>query len=219
MEDTLSAPENTADHEPILHMLGALSGDSDGYITGMEAAGQRQLVASEVIPTEIMHGGTEETLIQLGFVLGDPVDGDPLFRHATLPAGWSKSSSDHSLWSYLLDEFGRRRCSVFYKAAWYDRSAHLSVVALSYYASSVAVGDVPLVLDEKWATREGMIAAFAELEQREAKRAEELRDVQARGNPRVGEYIAEHEKDQAKYARLRADLETEVDAASAVSPE
>ncbi len=44
-----------------------------------------------------------------------------------LPAGWKKISTDHAMWSNLVDDKGRKRASIFYKAAFYDRSAHLQL--------------------------------------------------------------------------------------------
>jgi hypothetical protein len=55
------------------------------------------------------------------------VDGDPMFQYVTLPKGWKKVGTDHSMWSNLVDEQGRKRAGIFYKAAFYDRSAHLSL--------------------------------------------------------------------------------------------
>ena len=94
-------------------------------IERQEKRGQQQLVCSDVIPTECRT--SDDDLRKLGFTLGGPVEGDDLFRSASLPAGWSKKESDHSMWSYIVDEKGRTRFSVFYKAAFYDRKAHMSV--------------------------------------------------------------------------------------------
>jgi hypothetical protein len=61
----------------------------------------------------------------MGITLGEPVASDPLFRHATLPKGWRKQPTDHAMWSKLVDAQGRERASIFYKAAFYDRSAFI----------------------------------------------------------------------------------------------
>jgi hypothetical protein len=66
----------------------------------------------------------EKMLKELGFKLGKPVD--DLFREATLPEGWEKKASDHAMWSYIYDEKGRQRLSMFYKGAFYDRDAFLN---------------------------------------------------------------------------------------------
>jgi len=50
-----------------------------------------------------------------------------MFQYVELPAGWKKAPTDHSMWSKLLDDKGRERASIFYKATFYDRSAHLSL--------------------------------------------------------------------------------------------
>lgn len=119
------------DKHPIMGL--AIAGFPGG-IEASEAAGQRQLVASEVLPVDITHyrvGEERRDAIQLleswGFVFGEGVQGDPIFRHAKLPPGWKKEATEHSMWSRIVDEKGRERCSVFYKAAFYDRSATMHV--------------------------------------------------------------------------------------------
>ena len=52
--------------------------------------------------------------------------GDPLFVTASLPKGWKIVPTDHSMWSRLLDDKGRERASIFYKAAFYDRDAFIN---------------------------------------------------------------------------------------------
>lgn len=115
--------ENTSQRDPLLHYVGMLEG-SDDYITGMEAAGQRQVVNSSVLPASTPHD-SREAFEALGFVFGAPVPGDPLFVEATLPAGWVKRGSDHDMWSYIDDAEGNERVAVFYKAAFYDRKADM----------------------------------------------------------------------------------------------
>jgi hypothetical protein len=87
-----------------------------------------------VLPTEF-GDGTREVLEAAGVVFGSTVEGDPMFRYATLPPGWEKRRTDHSMWTELRDERGRKRASIFYKAAFYDRSAHMS--AARRYAATL----------------------------------------------------------------------------------
>jgi len=115
--------EDTSKRDPLLNMA-FLANQPGRGIEEMEAAGQAQLVNSAMIPTKLI-GCTEGDLIGIGFTLGPPDATDPLFRPAGLPAGWSREASDHDMWSYLVDETGTRRFGMFYKAAFYDRSAHL----------------------------------------------------------------------------------------------
>lgn len=91
-------------------------------IEAMEALGQRELCASEQLPTD---GCDVEALTKLGFQIGEVLADDPLFRAVTLPAGWKLAPTDHSMWSDLVDAKGRKRAAVFYKAAFYDRKAHM----------------------------------------------------------------------------------------------
>lgn len=110
-------PENTTEavrKNPLMAMIGSRG------IEAQEARGQRQLVESTSFPTK---GRQDAELIAMGFELGEPYSDDLMFRDAKLPAGWKKKASDHSMWSYIVDDQGRRRVAIFYKAAFYDRNA------------------------------------------------------------------------------------------------
>lgn len=120
---------NTATQDPMLTMLEMMSGGSSGAVERQEARGQSELVQSDVLPVE----GTDTALERkaweaMGIVFGAPVPGDDLFVAVTLPAGWSKRRTDHSMWSDLVDEKGRKRAAIFYKAAFYDRRAFIRSV-------------------------------------------------------------------------------------------
>lgn len=110
------------------------------YIEAQEAEGQRELVESTDLPTEI-NGGTGNDFKALGFTFGEPHGRDPLFRPATLPEGWKREGSDHAMWSYILDEKGRKRVSIFYKAAFYDRDAFMSLVSPYAVLTELIYGD------------------------------------------------------------------------------
>jgi len=114
--------ENTSKRDPMMNLLGAMAEGTSNYITGMEAQGQRQLINSAQLPVK---GSTDPILAAMRITFGETVQGDPLFRSATLPEGWKKQGSDHAMWSYIVDDKGRRRAGIFYKAAFYDRDAHI----------------------------------------------------------------------------------------------
>jgi hypothetical protein len=95
-----------------------------GGVEQQEAAGQAVLVESRALPKQI-EGATREQLGALGFRFG--ADIDDIFVECELPAGWSKQATDDSRHSHLLDEQGRIRGRIFYKAAFYDRSADMSM--------------------------------------------------------------------------------------------
>lgn len=103
-------------------LANALVASTPGGIERQEAQGQRDLIASTTLPKEI-DGATREQLTAIGFVFGDDVD--ELFVNCQLPAGWVKKATDHSMHSDLLDDKGRRRAGIFYKAAFYDRKADM----------------------------------------------------------------------------------------------
>jgi hypothetical protein len=110
-----------AERPEIALMEMMFSGDSSAAIKLTEARGQRELVNAAVLPTDglVPHAIWEA----MGIKIGDPVAGDEMFTNVTLPAGWAKRPTDHALWSDLIDSKRRKRASIFYKAAFYDRSA------------------------------------------------------------------------------------------------
>jgi len=157
--------ENTSNRDPLLHLAGAFN-DPSRYITEMEKAGQSQVVNSTSLPTE-----GSDALAALGFKLGPVGQGDDLFREVTLPDGWSKQGSDHDMWSYVVDHHGRRRVSVFYKAAFYDRRAFLRVNTVDAYVYEAIDGRVTaLILDENWATVDATRAALVKAREDSAER-------------------------------------------------
>ena len=105
-------------------LANALIASTPGGIEQQEADGQRTLVESSMLPKDI-HGATLEQLTALGFKFGDDVD--ELFVACDLPPGWTKRGTDHSMHSDLLDEQGRKRARIFYKAAFYDRRADMTM--------------------------------------------------------------------------------------------
>ncbi len=110
-------------------LMALLNGDDEnamvaatpGGIEAQEARGQQQFVNTSTLPIEVRNGTYEAH----GITVGEPVD--DLFVSVTLPDGWKKVPTSHSMWSDLIDEQGRVRASIFYKAAFYDRSAFASL--------------------------------------------------------------------------------------------
>lgn len=130
----MKTPRNTerdADENPMIMLASAVVLGSSGAIEHQEAQGQKELVESEVLPTDRRpYRGYEKTdcdrvMEGWGIVFGEVVPGDPIFQYVTLPAGWKKVPSTHSMWSTLVDDQGVERAKIFYKAAFYDRSAML----------------------------------------------------------------------------------------------
>jgi hypothetical protein len=170
--DNTASPENLS-----LNALGALAVGTTDWITAQEAAGQRQVVASASLPTD--SGGTDAEFLALGFTFGDPSPRDPMFRPATLPEGWSKQGSDHSMWSYVVDSLGRRRVAIFYKAAFYDRSAHMRLETITGYARGLAYdGGLP-AYDDTWCTPESFAETVAALRAELIRRSDEAAELAA----------------------------------------
>jgi hypothetical protein len=103
-------------------LVNALIPSTPGGIERQEAAGQRTLLESAMLPKEIS-GATREELTALGFKFG--ADVDELFVTCELPPGWAKSGTKDAMHSDLLDDQGRKRAGIFYKAAFYDRRADM----------------------------------------------------------------------------------------------
>lgn len=96
-----------------------------GGIEAQEAQGQNTFVNSETLPIDC-NFSSREVFEAMGIVYGEREQDDAIFVPVILPDGWKKVPTSHSMWSELRDEKGRKRASIFYKAAFYDRSAHIS---------------------------------------------------------------------------------------------
>ncbi len=122
------APHNTAEEvrqNPFLGLVTTM-GEGGSGILAQEAQGQQSFVNSETLPNE-MSPATKTALEEAGVKFLEPVKNDELFQYVELPEGWKKVPTDHSMWSDLVDETGRRRATIFYKAAFYDRRASISL--------------------------------------------------------------------------------------------
>lgn len=133
--------------DPLANAFEAMLVGPDAFVTGQEARGQAKLITSDQLPTE----GDWDALEELGFVKGEVVEDDPLFRHASLPEGWEKRRTGHSLWTDIVDERGVKRVSVGYKAAFYDRWAQINVTDVGRDQSGeIIYGEDPVALPDVW---------------------------------------------------------------------
>lgn len=101
-----------------------------GGIENQEAEGQKTLVNNDTLPREMMRHGDyhpQPILESFGVKFLGNVKGDELFQHVELPEGWKKEPTEHSMWSKLVDDKGRERAAIFYKAAFYDLKAHVTL--------------------------------------------------------------------------------------------
>ena len=101
-----------------------------GGVIEQEAQGQQELVASAQLPIKGLIGHDRPRWEALGLkILDDQTSDDPLFCHVELPPGWRKVPTDHKLWTNLVDDAGKVIAEICYKAAFYDRHAHISLKA------------------------------------------------------------------------------------------
>lgn len=113
-------------------LLSMVEGPSQGIET-TEKIAQGRLVYSTTLPTKHNDaydkpGETRRVLEAAGVVFGEVEKNDDMFQQVTLPEGWGKRPTDHYLWSDLCDDKNRKRASIFYKGASYDRDAFMSAV-------------------------------------------------------------------------------------------
>lgn len=115
-------------------LIDALGGNKHP-IEAQEAREQARLIAAQRLPKKINHPATWD-LGKQGLTLEDVYKafgieilptGDDLFNDVKLPKGWAVKPSDHSMWNHLYDDKDRKRMSIFYKGAFYDRDAFFNL--------------------------------------------------------------------------------------------
>jgi hypothetical protein len=109
-----------------------LAASTPGGIEAQEKQGQMDMVNAGIpyLPKKLNSGpfdaskSAAEKYEEIGIkILGDY---DDEFYLVKLPDGWKlKANEDNSFWSILHDEKGKQRAKIFYKAAFYDRRAHV----------------------------------------------------------------------------------------------
>jgi hypothetical protein len=107
---------------PVLGMFGAMQSNGNLLSEREGAAEAKQMRELPVNGTK----GREDEWKTLGFEFGEPED-DELFRPVLKqPDGWHLKSEGHDpRHMILLDNKGRRRGTMFYKNAFYDRKADI----------------------------------------------------------------------------------------------
>lgn len=104
----------------------AMSGDMKNFVAAFtpggierqEKEGQIEQSFLDTLPKQLNRAEFEAA----GFKFHE--DHDDLFVKATFPKGWRKKPTNHSMWTDIIDETGKKRGGVFYKAAFYDCRAH-----------------------------------------------------------------------------------------------
>lgn len=184
----------TTDASKLSFMMQVLAtGQTSRLIEAQEKIGQQQLVASDRLPADLRND--RAAFEAVGFVFGDPDPADPLFMPVTLPDGWSKQASSHEMWSYVVDQLGRRRVRVFYKAAFYDRRAHAGLSSVYSYVEDCLYARAAVVTDETWATPQAVLDAVDDLLIRNARDIERYRP----GSPSANEQDLKNAHDERRH--------------------
>lgn len=95
--------------------------EKSSLIVAQEARGQAEMELSDTLPTRGLR-----SLIESGAQITTGAQPDRLLTLVRLPDGWSKRRTDHHLYTDLLDEKGRKRASIFFKASFHDRDAFVT---------------------------------------------------------------------------------------------
>ena len=107
----------------------AIVASTPGGIEAQERAGQASLQAGTLLPRIVRHSwNNEPTHAQIAAATGIQWMGehDDIFMLVKLPTDWSiRAQPGSAYWSHLCDKDGNKRASIFYKAAFHDRSAHM----------------------------------------------------------------------------------------------
>lgn len=116
-------------------LLDAMSGGSvTGAVERQEAREQQRACARAMIARRISEND-KAVLERAGVVFSGEGEGDDVLQRVTLPPGWALKPTDHSMWSNLTDEHGAIRAKCFYKGAFYDRDADITITRRFYLDS------------------------------------------------------------------------------------
>lgn len=103
-----------------------ITGNSNGLIEKQEKEGQQELVNSQELPKECIGLDKDKYITKLKTYGIDVLnfDTDDIFIKVKFPNNIKLKGTDHSMWSEL--KCGEKIiASIFYKAAFYDRSSFI----------------------------------------------------------------------------------------------
>lgn len=126
---------NTAGQHPGIVLPGFPIGlaDNGRSILAQEARGTREVASASGTRLPVEGTSTledQDRCHAVGIRLGPKVPGDPIFREAQLPEGWTtQPSREDSRTTNIVDANGHVRGYIWYKAASYDRRAYLRILA------------------------------------------------------------------------------------------
>jgi hypothetical protein len=91
---------------------------------------ERSFAGGNTLPIQSSNYGFDgkEILEKAGVKFAGIVPGKPLFQYVELPGGWKIVDTERPMWRFLLDEKGRKRAEIYFKAALADVGTHFRVV-------------------------------------------------------------------------------------------
>ena len=105
-----------------------LLGSNPGAIENQEKEGQEELSNSSQLPRTDGFKDVKSQYEKMGIKIVGESKEDELFYDVILPVGWNIVSTEHSMWSNLVNEKGSIVAKIFYKAAFYDRRADIEFI-------------------------------------------------------------------------------------------
>ncbi len=117
---------------------GLMAGTPEG-IRAPEAEGKQLMLTGRYLPVSWQRPSydkppvwTPDTVTETFGLTFEHDPEDQIFYRVTLPDGWRVAphpdSPDHDMWTVLIDGDDRVVANIFYKAAFYDRSAYMTWV-------------------------------------------------------------------------------------------
>lgn|GEM_PF-2272873 len=131
-------PHNASTKGPEHKLMQAIFGRKEGEPTDAERA-LRSLLECDVIPATRIYPNFPESLEAMGFELAETVPGDPIFRFAKIPEGWTKREEKHphqttdSAGIHLIDTKGRVRARIYFRNYYLASVRYVQMQIYTYY--------------------------------------------------------------------------------------
>lgn len=119
--------QNIADNIPTLPLSDAVHVPDFPVLHLCQALNVQDRPTMSQLPTDTGAEGKQviKTLQAAGVQFLGVIKSDPIFQKVLLPAGWKLIAAEQLMYLDLLDHKNRKRASIFYKAAAYDRRARM----------------------------------------------------------------------------------------------
>lgn len=98
-----------------------MAASSPGGIEAQERMGQKDVCRKTMIPKEMIPN--RRAYEDMGIHIRN--DANDIFFSADYPKDWTIKPTNNPYYSLIIDNTGKERAQIFYKAAFYDKSAYI----------------------------------------------------------------------------------------------